>query len=159
MPFSPAALCALGGSDSFSVERSLILAQYLLIISMIEEEVLYQRSGGNKLVTGSEEIRETIRDMVEKIVQGYQPKKIILFGSFAYGQPSEDSDIDLFIIKNTDQKPIERWTEIKRLLRDLSHSVPVAPLVYTEQELEARRAIKDFFVEEILEKGEVLYEG
>ncbi|MBI4831494.1 MAG: nucleotidyltransferase domain-containing protein [Candidatus Lindowbacteria bacterium] len=120
---------------------------------------MYQRSGGNKLVTGSEEIRETIRDMVEKIVQGYQPKKIILFGSFAYGQPSEDSDIDLFIIKNTDQKPIERWTEIKRLLRDLSHSVPVAPLVYTEQELEARRAIKDFFVEEILEKGEVLYEG
>ncbi|MBI5119087.1 nucleotidyltransferase domain-containing protein [Candidatus Poribacteria bacterium] len=110
-------------------------------------------------MTGRKEIRETIHHMVDMIVQEYRPKKIILFGSYAYGQPSEDSDIDLFIVKNTNQKPIERWTEIKRLLRDLSRTVPVAPLVYTEQELEARRAIKDFFVEEILEKGEVLYEG
>jgi predicted nucleotidyltransferase len=110
-------------------------------------------------MTASKEIRKAIHDMVDKIVQGYQPKKVILFGSYAYGQPSEDSDIDLFIVKNTDKKPIDRWTEIKRLLRDLTRTVPVSPLVYTEQELEARKAIKDFFVEEILEKGEVLYEG
>ena len=103
------------------------------------------------------EVRRIILRMVEKIVREYQPNKIILFGSYVYGEPTEDSDVDLLIIKDTDKRPIDRWIEVKRLLRDTSRSLPVSPLVYTEKEIEERNAIKDFFIEEIFEKGEVLY--
>ena len=98
-----------------------------------------------------------IQHIVQRIVAGYSPKKIILFGSYAYGEPDEDSDIDLLIIKDTDKRPIERWMDVKRLLRDRNRTVSVSPLVYTSRELEARLALKDFFIQEVLEKGEVLY--
>lgn len=98
-----------------------------------------------------------IKKMVEKLIKEYQPRKIILFGSYAYGKPEKDSDIDLLIIKNTDKRPIDRWVEVKKLLRETSKTLPVSPLVYTEKEIEERMAIKDFFIQEILEKGEVLY--
>jgi predicted nucleotidyltransferase len=101
--------------------------------------------------------RKIINDILDRILKGYKPKKVILFGSYAYGEPTEDSDIDLLIIKNTDKRPIDRWVEVKRILRDSSRMLPVSPLVYTEKEIEERMAIKDFFVEEIFEKGEVLY--
>lgn len=101
--------------------------------------------------------REIILDMVKKIIKEYQPKKIVLFGSYAYGEITEDSDIDLLIVKNTDKRPIDRWIEVKRLLRDTTRTFPVSPLVYTEKEIEERTAVKDFFVEEIFKKGETLY--
>jgi predicted nucleotidyltransferase len=108
-------------------------------------------------MTGNRETRQIILRVVEKIVKEYRPKKVILFGSYAYGKPAEDSDVDLLIIKNTDKRPIDRWIEVKKLLRDTSRSLPVSPLVYTEEEIEERNAIKDFFIEEIFEKGEILY--
>lgn len=108
-------------------------------------------------MTGDEEIKKIILEIVEKIKKEYQPERIILFGSYAYGKPTGNSDIDLLIIKNTDKRPIDRWVEVKRLLRDNSRTLPVSPFVYTEKEIEERIAIKDFFIEEIIEKGEVLY--
>ena len=100
--------------------------------------------------------QEIIRDILQKIVAGYFPQKVILFGSLAYGEPDENSDIDLLIIKDTDKRPIERWMEVKLLLRDRNRKVSVSPLVYTSREIEARLAIKDFFLQEVLEKGKVL---
>lgn len=97
-------------------------------------------------------------ELVDKIVKEYHPKKIILFGSYAYGNPTKYSDIDLFIIKNTNKKPIDRWMEIKRILRDPKRIVSVSPLVYTEKEIKDRLKIKDFFIHEVLKKGETLYE-
>ena len=108
-------------------------------------------------MTNNTRLRKIITKIVDRILRGYKPKKVILFGSYAYGEPTEDSDIDLLIIKNTDKRPIDRWIEVKRLLRDISRTVPVSPLVYTEKEIEERIAIKDFFIEEIFEKGDVLY--
>jgi uncharacterized protein len=103
------------------------------------------------------QIQATLDAVVQKIVAGYSPSKIILFGSYAYGMPSEDSDIDLLIVKETDKRPIERWTEVKRLLRDRSREAAVSPLVYTPEELADRIDIEDFFIQEIIEKGKVLY--
>lgn len=103
------------------------------------------------------QLREMIQDMVQKIVADYAPQKIILFGSYAYGKPDENSDIDLLIVKDTNKRPIERWMEVKRLLRNPSRTVSVSPLVYTPQELEERLAIKDFFIQGVLERGEILY--
>ena len=98
-----------------------------------------------------------VQEVLKKIIAHYAPQKIILFGSYAYGQPDEESDIDLLIIKETEKRPIERWTDLKRLLRDRNRLVSVSPLVYTPQELEERLALGDPFIQEILENGEVLY--
>ena len=106
---------------------------------------------------GDEKSKELILRMAERIAERYEPKKIILFGSYVYGEPTQDSDVDLLIIKNTDKRPIDRWVEVKKLLRGIAGSLPVSPLVYTEEEIAERNAIKDFFIEEIFEKGEVLY--
>jgi len=100
---------------------------------------------------------DVIQDILEKLVAGYAPQRVILFGSYAYGEPDENSDIDLLIVKDTDKRPIERWMEVKRLLRDRSRTMSVSPLVYTPKELEERLAIKDFFIQEVVEKGKVLY--
>lgn len=101
--------------------------------------------------------REALHEIIQRIVAAYAPEKIILFGSYAYGDPHTDSDIDLLIIKETDKRPLDRWMEVKRLLRDRSGSISISPLVYTRREIERRLAIKDFFIKEIFEKGEVLY--
>jgi predicted nucleotidyltransferase len=110
-----------------------------------------------KRMNDNNQLREMIQDMVQKIVADYAPQKIILFGSYAYGKPDENSDIDLLIVKDTNKRPIERWMEVKRLLRNPSRTVSVSPLVYTPQELEERLAIKDFFIQGVLERGEILY--
>lgn len=98
-----------------------------------------------------------IEEIVDKIVRGYGPTKIILFGSYAYGKPSDDSDIDLLIIKNTDKRPIDRWMEVKRILRDPQRVLSISPHIYTEREIKDRFMIKDFFIEEIFKKGKILY--
>jgi predicted nucleotidyltransferase len=98
-----------------------------------------------------------LEEILNKIITEYTPQKVILFGSYAYGQPDEESDIDLLIVKDTDKRPIERWTEVKRLLRDRDRLVSVSPLVYTPHEIEERLSLKDPFIQEILENGETLY--
>ncbi len=90
--------------------------------------------------------------IIDKIIEDYSPEKIILFGSYAYGEPSEDSDIDLLIIKNTDKRPVDRWIEVKRIIRDTTRTVPVSPLVYTEKEIDERKAWKIFLLRKSLMK-------
>jgi predicted nucleotidyltransferase len=82
-----------------------------------------------------------IQDILAKIVAGYSPQRVILFGSYAYGEPDEDSDIDLLIIKDTDAPPIERWTTVKRLVRDRSRRTSVSPLVYTTLTMSHSKAV------------------
>jgi len=101
--------------------------------------------------------RRVIRDIVDKIVAEYAPEKIILFGSQASGRADSESDIDLLIVKDTDMPPMERWVRVKRLLRDRNRLVSVSPIIYSPRELEARLAMGDFFLRDIMEQGEVLY--
>jgi predicted nucleotidyltransferase len=99
---------------------------------------------------------ENIQKVVEKIVQEYQPDKIILFGSHAFGSSREWSDIDFFIVKESDKKPIDRERELRTILFG-NNFPPLDLLVYTPKELQKRIALEDFFVQDILEKGKVLY--
>jgi predicted nucleotidyltransferase len=103
------------------------------------------------------EISELLEDIVRRLVEGYSPQKVILFGSYARGESGEDSDIDLLIIKDTEKPPAERWKEVKRLLRERGRRIAVSPLVYTNEEISQRLAMRDFFITEILEEGIVLY--
>lgn len=108
-------------------------------------------------MVASKEVREIIQDILEKLLTGYAPQKVILFGSYAYGNPQPDSDIDLLIIKETSERFIDRWVTVRRLLSDPKRTVPLETLVLTPQEVSKRLAIGDQFLAEIIEKGEVLY--
>lgn len=100
-----------------------------------------------------------INEIAEKIKQQYQPEKIILYGSFAYGKPHKDSDIDLLIIKKTDKRPIDRRIEVRRMISHLRGQIPFSSIVVTPYELRERLKIGDQFFEEIILKGKVLYAG
>jgi uncharacterized protein len=102
-------------------------------------------------------IRKIIAEVVERIKTEYQPEKIILFGSYAYGTPTEDSDIDLFIVKETGKRRVDRFVEVSPLVENPDYHIPISPLVYTPKEVSNRLALGDDFVKEVLSKGEVLY--
>lgn len=101
--------------------------------------------------------KQVIDDMVKKLVREYQPERVVLFGSYAYGTPNEESDIDLLIIKRTPETFIDRWTTVRRILSDPERRTPLETLVLTPDEITRRLDIGDQFIMEILEKGEVLY--
>jgi predicted nucleotidyltransferase len=94
--------------------------------------------------------------VVQRIVQALQPEKVVLFGSYAYGAPSPDSDVDLLIIMETSASRADRYLAVSRLLRP--RPFPVDILVKTPSEISKALAEGDFFVREILSRGQVLYE-
>lgn len=99
---------------------------------------------------------ELLEGIVKRIVDGYNPDKIILFGSYAYGTPTPDSDIDVFIVKDDSRKGVERFCEVRRISQDIG--VSIMPLVFTNAELEKRLKLEDDFILEIVNRGKVLYE-
>ena len=103
-------------------------------------------------------VREIIFKIVDKLKMEYQPRKIILFGSYAYGQPNGDSDIDLLIIKETKDRPIDRRVAVSRIVSDPKRLIPLEVIVLTPEEVHEQLEIRDQFLKEILSKGEVLYE-
>lgn len=98
-----------------------------------------------------------IPEIKEKIVKEFQPQKIILFGSYAWGTPTDDSDLDLFIIKESQERRIDRQRKLRKIL--WGSEVPMDFLVYTPKEVEKRLEIEDPFVSYILSKGKVLYQS
>ena len=100
---------------------------------------------------------ELLEGIVKRIVEGYNPDKIILFGSYAYGTPTQDSDIDLFIIKDDNRRRVDRFCEVRKISRDIE-GVSIMPIVFTNGELAKRLRLEDDFILEIVKKGRVLYE-
>jgi predicted nucleotidyltransferase len=104
---------------------------------------------------------DIIKKIVDTLIKEYHPDKIILFGSHAYGKPTEDSDVDLLIIKEIDEKRrIDRIVEVRRLVHNSLKGIgiPFSPIVLTKEELCKRLEMGDDFIEEITTKGKVLYE-
>ena len=104
------------------------------------------------------ETRDMILEIVSKIKKEYQPDKIILFGSYAYGQPDRDSDVDLLIIKDTPERFIDRLVAVTRIASDPKRYIPLEVVVFTPEEVREKLKNGDQFLREILNKGEVLYE-
>ena len=98
-----------------------------------------------------------IEGVLDKLVAEYAPEKVVLFGSYAYGNPGPDSDIDLLIIKQTSERFFDRCFAVRRVLSDPKRKVPLEVLVLTPQEVSKRLDIGDQFIAQILEKGRVLY--
>jgi HEPN domain-containing protein/predicted nucleotidyltransferase len=97
----------------------------------------------------------TLDAVVERLIAGYDPDRIILFGSRASGDADEDSDIDLLVVKETDRRPLERGIEVERLLADRRVSLDV--LVYTPREMLDLYAAGSPLIEAVVESGRVLY--
>jgi predicted nucleotidyltransferase len=106
---------------------------------------------GDILVT-----RELLRAITRRIVEAIQPEKVILFGSYAYGEPTLDSDIDLLVVKQSRKRPAERARVISALFLHRRFGLDI--LVRTPNELQERLRIGDYFFREITQKGKVLYE-
>lgn len=106
----------------------------------------------------SDDLQQEIKNVVEKIVAGYQPLKVILFGSAARGDMKKDSDIDLFIVKDDPDKRPFRGAKVYGVLRDLDRNFPLDVIVYTPAELEYRKSLGDYFVKNVLNEGKVIYE-
>jgi predicted nucleotidyltransferase len=105
----------------------------------------------------SRKAQHTIQQILARIVEQYRPDKVILFGSYAYGTPHPGSDVDLLIVKETDERPIDRRVTVRRIAYAPRRGLPFSPLVITPQELAQRLAMGDPFYHEIITRGKVLY--
>ncbi len=100
---------------------------------------------------------ELLSDITRRIVEHFHPEKVILFGSYAYGQPHLSSDVDLLVIMESDEPIFSRMGKVHDVAR-----VPFLPMdviVRTPQELEERLKMGDYFLAEVLAKGRVLYDA
>ncbi len=100
---------------------------------------------------------ELINYIIKKIVREIKPEKIILFGSYARGDFSEDSDLDLFIIKDDDESSRYIRRKVDALLRGRKFAVDL--LVRKSAEVEWNlKAQNPFYLYHIFKDGKVLYE-
>lgn len=109
--------------------------------------------------TGFPPVAETLPQATRKIVSALKPEKIILFGSYANGNPTPDSDVDLLIIMEIRSNYKETYRMVSSLL--YPRQFPVDIIIKTPQEVEeAIKGGKDnsFFIREILKTGRVLYD-
>jgi uncharacterized protein len=102
-------------------------------------------------------VERELQMIVDRLIKTYTPQQVILFGSFAYGTPDQDSDLDLLILKDTKESPLRRRLTVRRLVAQPERRIPFSPLVLTPEELANRLALGDPFYQEILRSGKVLY--
>lgn len=99
---------------------------------------------------------EAIQAVADHIAEQFQPDKIILFGSYAYGDPKPWSDVDLLVVMATPEGDLQPAWAISRSLSP--HPFGMDILVRSQTEIERRIGIGDWFLEDITKKGKVLYE-
>ena len=97
-----------------------------------------------------------INEIVNRIAVRFNPDKIILFGSYATGNPNNDSDIDLLVIQDTDLPRHKRSIEIQKYL--IGSMIPMDILVYTTKEFEQEKKEKNSFIYSAIRTSKVLYE-
>jgi len=104
----------------------------------------------------SKEVQEQLNQITQNIVAKFKPERIVLFGSYASGKPSEDSDFDLLVIKNTKLRPIDRDREVRRVLpADRKKGVDL--IIITPQEADRAFREKNIFINKLFNEGKELY--
>ena len=98
---------------------------------------------------------EQIKLIINKIINDYNPKKIILFGSYAIGNPTDDSDIDLLIVKDSNLPVIERNRLVRKLFKDYTY--PIDIIVKTSDEFNKYKDIIGTVVYSASKYGKVIY--
>jgi len=97
-------------------------------------------------------------DFIKKVIVNHiHPRKLIMFGSYAHGNPTKDSDLDLLIIRDNEEPRYKRAREIHRLFNP--YPCPMDVLWYTPEEIKRLEDEKTLLIRKILDKGVVLYEA
>ena len=99
---------------------------------------------------------DAIHAVAQRIVEKFTPEKIILFGSYANGNPQASSDVDLLVVMKTDLTPRAQRLQIARTISPRPFGLDI--LVRTPTDLERRIALGDFFLREVVKKGKAIYE-
>jgi len=99
--------------------------------------------------------RELLDHVTRKIVERFNPRRVVLFGSRARGEAKEDSDFDLFVEMETSEKPPERVAQITALFGLRPWSMDV--VVYTPEEVNRLREVNGTLLSVIESEGKVLY--
>ena len=97
-----------------------------------------------------------IKEIAHQIVEYSHPQKIILFGSYAYGTATVDSDGDLLVMIDTKEKSLHVTAQIAAAI---DHPFPLGIIVFTPSDRNASLRRKGIFATEIVAKGIVLYEA
>jgi uncharacterized protein len=103
---------------------------------------------------GADVPMSVIRRFVREVAQRFEPEKIILFGSHAYGTPHADSDVDILVVMPA-RNAIDQAVRIDRVT---DPPFPLDLIVRTPKTLACRLAEGDSFLQEIMARGKVLYE-
>lgn len=101
-------------------------------------------------------VAETLPTAIENLIREVNPEKVILFGSYAYGNPTPDSDVDLLVIVRGDEPYRERYLRVARALQP--RLFPLDLVVKTPEEVEEALQTFSPFLREALTKGVCLYE-
>ena len=99
--------------------------------------------------------RQDIQATCDDIVREFAPLQVILFGSYAYGTPTEDSDVDLLVVMDIPES--ETRHQAVKIRQRIPRRFPMDVLVRSPEEITYRVSYNDWFLREITEKGEVLY--
>ncbi len=107
----------------------------------------------------------SIENEILERVKGIDPYKVILFGSYAYGKPNKNSDIDLYVVTKHDYIPqnyrenMDHYLKVSRILRDIKKNYSMDLIVHTLGMHKKFIELQSSFSREILTKGRVLYEA
>jgi len=97
-----------------------------------------------------------LEEAVERLKAEFQPEEIYLFGSHAWGTPTEDSDVDLMVVlPQSDERPIRRDQRAQHCLGRLPISMDV--LVRTRREVNRVREVRGSLTREVLQNGRKIY--
>jgi len=105
---------------------------------------------------------EKIKLEIIECLKPLNPSKIILFGSYAYGTPHKDSDIDLYVVTNDDFMPqdwkerSQIYLEYSRKLRNLQKEIPIDIIVHTKKMYEKFKDLNGSFYRYSILKGQIL---
>jgi len=101
------------------------------------------------------DLKEGLSKVVRQIIEKFRPQKVILFGSYAYGEPTEDSDVDLLVVMETEENPLHAAA---RIAASIEHPFPLDILVIRPSDLEVSLEQGNVFETEVIKKGITLYE-
>ena len=99
---------------------------------------------------------QNIRGLVRRMASKFQLEKVVLFGSYAYGNPGPESDVDLLVVMNTSLSSRQQRLKISQAISP--RPFPLDIVVRTPEELEQRLKLGDPFLREVISQGRVIYE-
>jgi uncharacterized protein len=99
--------------------------------------------------------QDRIRDVSEQIAREFVPERIILFGSYAYGTPTEHSDVDLLVVLPFEGKPYRKAAEIAAAVHE---GFPLDIVVQRPDDVDRRYRERDPLIRDAIDRGQVLYD-